>query len=101
GIRVKLVTGVQTCALPISQIIVVALVEGSMGIFFRVSESAALPQVVPKEQLADAIAQNQAREQGAGVISQPLAGFLFALGRMVQIGRASCRERGEVRVGAV
>jgi MFS family permease len=69
--------------LTFAQIVVVAFVEGSLGVFFRVSESAALPQVVPKEQLTAAIAQNQARQQGAGVVSQPLGGFLFALGRSV------------------
>jgi MFS family permease len=52
--------------LTFAQIIVVAFVEGSLSVFFRVAESAALPQVVPKEQLPDAIAQNQARQQGAG-----------------------------------
>ena len=61
----------------------VAFLEGSLGVFFRLSESAALPQVVPKEQLSQAVAQNQARQQGAGVISQPLGGFLFALGHTV------------------
>jgi MFS family permease len=69
--------------LAFAQIIVVALIEGSMGVFFRVSQSAALPQVVPKEQLPAAIAQNQARDQGAGVVSQPLAGVLFSIGRLV------------------
>lgn len=69
--------------LTFAQIIVVALIEGCGGVFFRVAESAALPQVVPKEQLSDAIAQNQARQQGAGVVSQPLAGALFSIGRLV------------------
>jgi MFS family permease len=69
--------------LTFAHIIAVAFIEGSMSVFFRVAESAALPQVVPKEQLPDAIAQNQARQQGAGVVSQPLAGFLFSTGRLV------------------
>jgi predicted MFS family arabinose efflux permease len=79
SIGVALVAG----ALTFVQIVVVAFVEGSLGVFFRLSESAALPQVVPKEQLPQAVAQNQAREQGAGVVSQPLGGFLFALGHSV------------------
>jgi MFS family permease len=69
--------------LTFAQIVLVALVEGSLSVFFRVSHSAALPQVVPKEQLPTAIAQNQARDQGAGVVSLPLAGFLFSVGRVV------------------
>ena len=69
--------------LSFTQIVGVAFAEGSFGVFFRVAESAALPQVVPKEQLPQAIAQNQARQQGAGVVSRPLGGFLFALGQSV------------------
>jgi predicted MFS family arabinose efflux permease len=37
---------------------------------------------VPREQLPAAIAQNQARDQGAGVVSLPLAGFLFSISRL-------------------
>jgi MFS family permease len=72
-----------THGLTFAQIVTVAFVEGTFGVFFRVAETAALPQVVPKEQLTQAIAQNQARQQGAGVVSQPLGGFLFSLGRVV------------------
>jgi predicted MFS family arabinose efflux permease len=50
-------------------------------VFFRLSESSALPQIVPREQLPTAIAQNQAREQGADLAGQPLGGLLFGLGR--------------------
>jgi MFS family permease len=70
-------------SLSFAQIIGAAFVEGCLSVFFRVAESAALPQVVPKEQLPVAIAQNQARQQGAGVVSQPLAGALFSIGRLV------------------
>jgi MFS family permease len=66
-----------------AHIVAAAFLEGCMTVFFRVAESAALPQVVPREQLPDAIAQNQAREQGAGVVSQPLAGALFSIDRVV------------------
>jgi transmembrane secretion effector len=69
--------------LSFAQIVAVAFAEGSFGVFFRVSEAAALPQVVAKEQLPQAIAQNQARQQGAGVVSRPLGGFLFALGHSI------------------
>jgi MFS family permease len=79
SIAVALVSG----HLAFAHIILVAFVEGSLGVFFRVAESAALPQVVPKQQLPTAIAQNQARQQGAGIVSQPLAGFLFSIGRSV------------------
>jgi len=68
---------------PFAQIVVVAFVEGSLFVFFRLSESSALPHVVAREQLPAAIAQNQAREQGADLAGQPLGGVLFAVGRAV------------------
>jgi predicted MFS family arabinose efflux permease len=50
-------------------------------VFFRLSESSALPHIVPRGQLPTAIAQNQAREQGADLAGQPLGGVLFGVGR--------------------
>lgn len=70
-------------ALTFGHVVAVALLDGALGVFFRIAENVALPHVVPKEQLSAAIAQNQARDQGAGVVSQPLAGLLFSLGRPV------------------
>jgi MFS family permease len=69
--------------LTLAQIAVVAFVEGSLFVFFQLSEGAALPHVVTKEQLPTALAQNQAREQGAELAGQPLGGFLFGIGHMV------------------
>jgi predicted MFS family arabinose efflux permease len=64
-------------------VIAVSLVEGSLFVFFQLAEGAALPQVVPREQLPAAMAQNQARIQGADLVGTPLGGFLFGLGRAV------------------
>lgn len=64
-----------------AQIVVVALLEGALYVFFQVAESAALPYVVRKQQLATALAQNQARDQGAELVGAPLGGALFALSR--------------------
>lgn len=64
----------------IGYLVVVAFVEGTLYVFFLLAETAALPYVVPKPQLPTAVAQNQARDQGAGLIGQPLGGFLFGLG---------------------
>ena len=66
-----------------AQIIAVAFVEGTGFVFFSLSESAALPQVVPREQIPAAVAQNQARIQGADLVGQPLGGVLFGLGRLL------------------
>jgi len=70
-------------SLSLAQIIVVAFVEGSLFVFFSLAESAALPQIVPKEQLPTAVAQNQARVQGADLVGQPLGGALFGLSRLL------------------
>ena len=51
------------------------------AIFFSVAERSALPQIVPEDQMRSAVAQNQAREYGAGLIGRPLGGFLFSLSR--------------------
>ena len=64
-----------------AHVVVVALVEGSFFVFFFLSESAALPRVVPPEQIPAAIASNQARVQGADLAGQPLGGVLFGLDR--------------------
>lgn len=70
-------------AFMLAQVVAVAFVEGTMFVFFSLSESAALPQVVPKEQLPTAVAQNQARIQGADLVGQPLGGALFGVSRLL------------------
>jgi MFS family permease len=64
----------------IGHLIAVAFAEGTLYVFFLLAETAALPYVVPGSQLPAAVAQNQARDQGAGLVGQPLAGVLFGLG---------------------
>ena len=68
---------------PLTWLALTSFVEGSLFVFFQLSESAALPQVVPREQLSQAIAQNQARQQGAGLVGSPLGGALFGISRLV------------------
>ena len=67
----------------LAHIVAVAFVEGAFFVFFRLAESAALPQVVPKQQLQTAVAQNQARDQGAELAGAPLGGFLFGIDRIL------------------
>src|SRR5579863_10125490 len=63
--------------LSLAQVIVVALAEGSLFVLFDLAEGAALPQLVAETQVPAAIAQNQAKTQGADVVGQPLGGVLF------------------------
>ncbi len=67
----------------IAQLVVVAFVEGTLFVFFDIAEGAALPQLVTAEQLPAAMAQNQARMQGADLVGQPLGGVLFAASRLL------------------
>ena len=64
--------------LSMAQVIVAALIEGSLFVLFDLAEGAALPQLVSAEQLPGALAQNQAKAQGADVVGQPLGGVLFS-----------------------
>lgn len=64
-------------------VLIVAFIEGSAMVFFEVAEAAALPHIVPSEQLSTALAQNQARQQAAELSGQPLGGFLFGVSRSV------------------
>jgi MFS family permease len=87
GARAVLLASIAALAalksLPFAYIVIAALATASLGVFFGLAEMAAVGQVVPQERLSEATAQNQARQQGAGVVSQPLGGFLFSLGTAV------------------
>jgi predicted MFS family arabinose efflux permease len=67
----------------LGHIAAVAFVEGAFFVFFRLAESAALPHVVPDEQLPTAVAQNQARDQGAELVGAPLGALLFGINRVL------------------
>jgi predicted MFS family arabinose efflux permease len=67
--------------LGLAQILIVAFLSGTCWVFFWVSENTALAAVVPEEQLASAVALNQARQYGSSLAGTPLGGFLFGLNR--------------------
>ncbi|MGW4891966.1 MFS transporter [Kitasatospora sp. NPDC004240] len=64
---------------PLWQVLLVAVVEGAAAGIFVPAENAALPQVVPQEQLPQALARNAARPFAALLIGPALAGFTFGL----------------------
>lgn len=70
-------------ALSFVQLCLVALVEGTLMTFFSLAEMACLPHVVPKEQLPDATAQNQAIDSTSWTLGPFLGGLLYGLGRAV------------------
>ena len=55
----------------------VALVQGTLVVFFNLAEVAALPKVVATAQLADAIGQNQAAHSGATIAGPALGTWLL------------------------
>jgi MFS family permease len=79
----SLVAALAVDEVSMAHILAVAFVEGAFFVLFRLGESAALPRVVPKQQLQTAVAQNQARDQGAELVGAPLGGFLFAIDRIL------------------
>jgi MFS family permease len=67
--------------LTIIQLYLVSLLEGVLFVFFDLAEVASLPQVVAKEQLPAASAQNIATYSIAMLLGAPLGGLLYSMGR--------------------
>ncbi len=67
----------------VTQLVIVAFVEGTMTVFHSLAEQGAVRSVVPDEQLTDALSLNEAVVRGATMTGQPLGGLLFAVGRSV------------------
>lgn len=63
------------------QLCVCAFVEGTLFVFFNLAEVAALPQVVAPEAVPAAMSQNAATQAIADLVSSPLSGLLFTIGR--------------------
>ena len=72
-----------TGTVPIAQLYLAALVEGTLFVFFNIAEVACLPRVVPKEQLAAATGQNQAVEGTSLLVGPPLGGILYAASHLL------------------
>ena len=71
-------------ALELWQIYLVATIEGTFFVFYNVAEVAALPRVVPQEQLPEATAQNMAAFSAASVAGPSFGTLLYD-----SVGRAA------------
>src|SRR5207244_6875847 len=95
GIRDDLVTGVQTCALPICSLAGLRSALGSrdeaLSLYRRALEA--------QERLVKEDPVNLRYQQELAATCRQLGGELCARGTAPQIGRASCRERGSSWVG--
>ncbi|TMD14482.1 MAG: MFS transporter [Chloroflexi bacterium] len=67
--------------LTIVQVVIVAFIEGTMFVVFRLGEVSAVRIVVPPEQYPAALSQNEARLRAATLLGNPIGGFLFDVGR--------------------
>lgn len=65
------------------QLYVVSLVEGTLFTFYNLSETACLPHVVEKEQLANAVAQNFVVDSVSGMVGPSLGGILYSFARAI------------------
>ena len=70
-------------ALTIVQLTVVAFIEGTMFVFFRLGEVSAIRIVVPSVHYPAALSQNEARLRAASLLGNPIGGFLFDVGKTV------------------
>ena len=69
--------------LTLAQLYIVSLVEGTLFTFFNLSETACLPQVVAKEQLTAAAAQNSIIDSVSGMVGPSLGGILYGIARSI------------------
>ena len=67
--------------LALAQLYAVSLVEGALYVFFDQAESNCLVRVVPKDQLPEAVARNQAIYGTSNLAGPALGGLLYSLGR--------------------
>jgi MFS family permease len=63
------------------QVLAVAFIDGALFATSYITERGALHQLVPSEQLSQAVAQNQGRSFAASIAGPPLGGLLFSAGR--------------------
>lgn len=70
----------------LAHILVVAVVEGTLATFYNLAQVAAIPRVVPRPQLAQATAQNQAGWAAAGVAGPALGTALYQWARALPFG---------------
>jgi predicted MFS family arabinose efflux permease len=66
---------------PFAQVLIAAFVDGALFVCSYICERGAISQIVPADQLQDAVTQNEARSFAAGIIGPSLGGLLFSIAR--------------------
>jgi MFS family permease len=67
--------------LSLAHLYAVALIEGSLNVFFNLAETAALTRVVSREQLPSAVTLNEVTLSTGTMLGPALGGFVFAIGQ--------------------
>lgn len=62
------------------QLALVSLIEGTLFVFYSLAETAAIPHVVTKEQLSDAMSQNEVTYSLSTVVGPALGPILYGIG---------------------
>lgn len=65
------------------QLYLVALIEGTLSVFFTLAESACIPRIVEKEQIPDAMGRSETTFSIANTVGPTLAPILYSLSSMV------------------
>ncbi|WP_419995124.1 MFS transporter [Streptomyces boninensis] len=77
-------------------LIIAAFVEGTFGVLHQLAERAAVPAVVPLDQLPAALTGNEARTRGASIAGQPLGSGLLVIGAALPYAAAFLAQLGSV-----
>lgn len=77
-------------------LLLAAFAEGALGVLHQLAERAAVPAVVPREQLPAALTGNEARTRGAAIAGQPLGSGLIALGAALPYAAAALSQLASV-----
>ncbi|MFF7235739.1 MFS transporter [Streptomyces collinus] len=77
-------------------LLIAAFAEGALGVLHQLAERAAVPSVVPAEQLPAALTGNEARTRGAAIAGQPLGSGLVGLAAALPYAAAAFAQLASV-----
>ncbi|MFF5204372.1 MFS transporter [Streptosporangium sp. NPDC000396] len=81
----SIVAGIVADELTLLHLVIAAIVTGICDVMFDSAQTVVVRHVVTSDQLPQAVAQNEARGHIAGLVSQPLGGYLFGIGAVVPV----------------
>lgn len=79
----SIAVAVAASALTFTQLLIVAVVEGAGGVFYRPAATAAVRRVVRPSQLRAAVAADEARASAASLAGPPIGGALYGVAQVL------------------